>query len=151
MLIQKENKKQYQAIYMNSKTSFINPEGLFDPSNNGFSHVGMAVSASPVVFISGQWASDTLQNLVAEDFSSQVVQTISNLKTALGSIQLTEKNIVKLTIYIVDFTRQKKIQLLRAAAPLFNLDEYPASTIVPVPVLATHPKSLIEIEAIAVK
>ncbi len=134
-----------------NKNTFINPTGLFDASKNGFSHIGITETNTKLVFISGQWASDESGNITTEDYAKQVVKSIENLKLALSVVELTEKDIIKLTIYIANYTPEKKQALLQAAAPLLNLKVFPASTIVAVPVLPAHPKALIEIEAIATK
>lgn len=144
-----ETNKTYEMKQNNN--TFINPPGLFDASKNGFSHIAIKDADAELVFISGQWASNENGELQVKDFEGQVQQSIKNLKTALAAINLTEKDIIKMTIYIADYTPQKKMQLMHAAAPLLSLEVFPASTIVPVPVLATHPESLIEIEAIATK
>ncbi|MGL5889783.1 MAG: RidA family protein [Bacteroidia bacterium] len=143
-------KTNHSPMKQNANT-FINPKGLFNAAKNGFSHVGIVSKNAQLVFISGQWASDSTENLVAEDFAEQVKQTISNLKIALGAAGLTDKDIIKMTVYIADYTPEKKMLLLRAAAPMLTLQIFPASVIVPVPVIAAHPKSLIEIEVIATK
>lgn len=129
--------------------TFLNPSGLFDASLNGFSHIGVAPKSCQFIFVAGQWASNTSQELVSENFEEQVVQSIINLKTALNATGLSEQNIIKLTIYLANYGPQMKEIILKVARPLLKLTAFPVSTIVPVPLLATHPKSLIEIEAIA--
>lgn len=141
---------QTKKMTQNSNT-FVNPEGLFDASKNGFSHIGLKSKESELIFISGQWASDEKGNLAVEDFEAQVKRTIENLKKALFAVNLSEKDLLKITVYIADYTPEKKMILLKTAGPLLKLEVYPTSVIVPVPVMATHPKSLIEIEAIATK
>jgi enamine deaminase RidA (YjgF/YER057c/UK114 family) len=142
---------QESAVIQQGKNSFMNPASLFDASKNGFSHIGIKAKEAELVFISGQWASDTTGNLAVEDFAQQVAKSIDNLKKALSAAGLTERDIIKLTIYIVDYSPEKKLILLQTAAPLLEIKCFPTSVIVPVPVLATHPESLIEIEAIATK
>ncbi len=138
-----------QKTTTQNNNAFINPPGVFDASKNGFSHIGTKNKNANLVFISGQWASDSTGKLATEDFAGQVKKTIENLKTCLAAVKLSEKDIIKLTVYIADYTPEKKLALLRTAGPMLNLDVFPTSVIVPVPVMATHPKSLIEMEAIA--
>ena len=145
-----QNSEPGNGMKQNNNT-FINPPGLFDASKNGFSHVGLKSGKSEFVFIAGQWASDLTGDLAIEEFGGQVKQTVINLKKALSSVGLTERDIIKLTIYIANYTPEKKLILLQAASPLLEMEIFPTSIIVPVPVMATHPKSLIEIEAIATK
>lgn len=134
-----------------SANRFLAPEGLFDASKNGFSHVAIAPAGAHLVVISGQWASDSAQRLVADDFVGQVRQTVGNVVRALRAAGLAPDDILKLTIYVVDYQPAIKSQLFEAAAPLLGVARFPASTIVPVPALAAHPGALIEIEAMATK
>jgi len=133
------------------KINFINPEGLFNPKQNGFSHIVKIPEGKELYYISGQWASDTNGNLVSEDFEKQVIQTVSNVKTALAAAGLTINDVVKQTVYIVDFTPEKKQLLINVASKEWRVKDFPASTIVPLPLLATAPNCLIEIEIIATK
>lgn len=131
--------------------SFINPNKLFNPQQNGFSHIVKIPNGKEHYYFIGQWASDTNGKLVSEDFKDQVSKTVANVKTALDTAGLSLNNIVKQTIYIVDFTQAKKEILIEVAANEWKVKNFPASTIVPVPLLATAPNCLIEIEIIAAK
>lgn len=133
------------------KNTFINPAELFNPVRNGFSHIGKAPADAEIVFISGQWASDITGKLVSTDFEEQVRQTFKNIKIALQASDLSFKNLVKLTIYIAEFEPAKKDILIKVAVDEWDAEYFPASTIVPLPMLATYPGTLIEIEAIATK
>lgn len=131
------------------KTTFINPKGLFDPKYNGFSHIWKVPSGTDIYYFSGQWASDESGQLVSTDFEEQVRKSVSNVKTALDAVGLSTADVVKQTVYIVDFTPEKKQQLIQVASKVWGSGTFPASTIVPLPLLATAPGCLIEIEIIA--
>lgn len=133
------------------KNTFINPAALFNPAQNGFSHIGKAPANAEIIFISGQWASDLAGKLVPTDFEQQVRQTFKNVKIALQASDLSFKNIIKLTIYIAEFEPVKKDVLIKVAVDEWDVEFFPASTIIPLPMLATYPGTLIEIEAIATK
>jgi hypothetical protein len=90
-----------------NKNTFINPPTLFDASQNGFSHLGLKSKDSELAFILGQWASNKSGELAVEEFGGQVKATIENLKKALSAVNLTEKDIIKLTVYIADYMSQK--------------------------------------------
>ncbi len=78
----------------------INPPELGTPP--GYSQV-VDVSASRIIFISGQTALDRDGNLVGKhDFAAQAAQVFSNLATALGSRGCTAANLVKLTVFLTD-------------------------------------------------
>ena len=135
----------------NDKNTFINPKGLFNPSNNGFSHIVKVEEGKSLCFFSGQWASDEKGQLVSQDFEEQVRKTVSNIKTAMEAAAVTIDDVVKQTIYIADFTQEKKNILIEVASKEWQTENFPASTIVPVPLLATAKGCLIEIEFIAAK
>ena len=149
---QAQLKETYEINTMKQeKNTFINPEGLFNPVFHGFSHIGKVPSGTELYFLSGQWASDKEGKLVSEDFEVQVQQTLQNVKTALKAEGMSTKNIVKQTIYIADFTPEKKMILMQVAAKEWGAPVFPASSIVPLPVLATAPGCLVEMECIATR
>ncbi|UXP31020.1 RidA family protein [Reichenbachiella agarivorans] len=133
------------------KISFLNPKDLFNPKQNGFSHIVKVPEGKALYYFSGQWASDTSGKLVSEDFKEQVSKTVSNVKAALAASGLSINDVVKQTVYIVDFTMEKKQILIDVASKEWRVENFPASTIVPLPLLATAPNCLIEIEIIATK
>lgn len=142
---------QKNNIMAQEKNSFINPKGLFNPKYNGFSHIVKVPKGKEMYYFSGQWASNIEGKLVSENFEEQVKQTVSNVKTALESARLSLDDVVKQTVYIVDFTLEKKQILIDVASKEWRVKNFPASTIVPLPLLATAPNCLIEIEIIAAK
>lgn len=142
---------QKNNIMAQEKNSFINPKGLFNPKYNGFSHIVKVPAGKEMYYFSGQWASNKEGKLVSEDFEEQVKQTVSNVKTALEAAGLSLDDVVKQTVYIVDFTIDKKQILIDVASKEWRVKNFPASTIVPLPLLATAPNCLIEIEIIAAK
>ena len=80
------------------KNTFINPKELFDPNHNGFSHIAKILEGKTLFYFSGQWGSDTNGKLVSLEFEAQVRQTVANIKTALASVQLSLKDMVKQTL-----------------------------------------------------
>ncbi len=136
---------------MAQEISFINPKDLFNPKQNGFSHIVKIPTGKELYYFSGQWASDTSGKLVSDDFEEQVSKTVSNVKTALEAVGLSINDVVKQTVYIVDFTPEKKQILINVASREWRVKYFPTSTIVPLPVLATAPNCKIEIEIVAAK
>ncbi|CCH51854.1 endoribonuclease L-PSP [Fibrisoma limi BUZ 3] len=145
------NQAQSATVLTQEKNTFMNPAGLFNPVYNGFSHIGKVPAGTELIYLSGQWASDTDGKLVSADFEEQVRQTLNNLTIALAAAGVSTRHIVKQTIYIADFTPDKKATLMKVAATEWDADVFPASTIVPLPLLATAPGCLIEIESVATK
>lgn len=131
-------------------TSFalVNPTGLFDPSNHGFSHLGVVAPGTRLVFVAGQ-GGETVDGKLSPDFRVQVRQALANLKTALTAASADTQHVVKHTVLIVDHSEERLHvfgdELERAYGPGLK----PTCTLIPVPRLALD-GMLFEIEAIAV-
>ncbi len=125
---------------------FINPEGLSNPGT--YTHV-VTAQGGKLIFISGQVALDAQGQVVgAGDLKAQTKQVFENLKTALASQGATFADVVKITMYIVNYKLEYRQQLVEARAPYLNASHPPASTLVGVQSLA-RPDFMIEVEAIA--
>ncbi len=126
---------------------FVNPPGL--AKSPRYSHVA-EVTRGRLILVSGQVAQDAAGNLVgAGDMKAQTRQVFENLKVALAGAGATEKDVVKLTIYIVDIS--KNIEAYREVRQEYfrgNADP-PAGTAVGVTGLVRG-DYLLEVEAIAV-
>jgi len=99
------------------------------------------------LFISGQAAIDQNGRMVGVgDFEAQAKQAFENLDRVLRAGGSSLRNVIKVTIFLIDMTNFDRIVKLRGqwfTAP------YPADTIVEVRSLYS-PDAMIEIEAIAV-
>jgi len=124
-----------------------NPVGLYDPAPNGYSHVASVAAGARLVFIAGQGGEDERGRL-SPDFAEQVRQALDNLRVALESAGASSRDVVKLTVLIVDHS-EERLQvfgnLLQAA---FGSGAKPTGTLIPVPRLALD-GMLFEIEAVA--
>lgn len=124
-----------------------NPVGLYDPAPNGYSHVASVAAGVRLVFIAGQGGEDERGRL-SPDFAEQVRQALDNLRVALESAGASTRDVVKLTVLIVDHS-EERLQvfgyLLQAA---FGPGAKPTCTLIPVPRLALD-GMLFEIEAVA--
>ncbi|RDW72190.1 amine oxidase-10 [Coleophoma crateriformis] len=121
----------------------------FQDTDSGFkplySDIASSQSSPGTIFISGQYGS-TKTGSIPPSYEAQVHLALLNLRKCLLKANLTVKDILKLTVYIVDYTKTK-----RAHAPhllTFLNGHRPAMTLVPVPELA-KPEILFEIEAVA--
>jgi enamine deaminase RidA (YjgF/YER057c/UK114 family) len=125
----------------------INPPELGTPP--GYSQV-VDVSASRIVFISGQTALDRDGHVVGKnDFAAQAAQVFRNLDVALRASGCTAANLVKLTVFLTDMDnlasyREARNRFFATVAP----QAAPAVTLVEVSKLY-GPDFMIEIEAIA--
>lgn len=125
----------------------INPPGLLTP--RGYTHV-VTASGGRTVYISGQVAANAKGEIVGKgDLKAQTTQVFENLKIALASAGAGPKDVVKTTIFAVNF-KTEDIPAIRDIRNVFFAGvEPPASTLVGVSALA-NPDWLIEIEVVAV-
>ncbi|MGW0832451.1 RidA family protein [Streptomyces prunicolor] len=129
--------------------TLMNPSGL--PQIPVYRQVSIA-TGSKLVFVAGQVAWDAEGATVgAGDLAAQVEQSYLNVGTALAAAGATFDDVVKLTVYVVDWTPDKMPLFLegvaRAAAQLGTTPMAPGTLIG----LATLdvPDHLVEVEATA--
>ncbi len=131
--------------------SYLNPPDLFDARPFGFTQVvtSQATDAS-WVYCSGQTAWDTQCKLTeGTDFASQLTAAFANVRRALAAGSAEAKDVVRITLYIVDHQVEYLALIGAAMGALFG-DALPASTIVGVQRLAL-PDLLVEVEVTARK
>ncbi len=129
------------------KLTIVNPQGLHDPTPNGYSTAVIAPSGGRVAYISGQGGQDSTGAL-SPDFAAQVEQAYANLGTALEALGAKPDQVAKLTVFVVDHDMSKLGVLTETVKKMFG-DALPAQTLVPVPKLAIDPM-LFEVEAVVV-
>ena len=127
------------------KLTIVNPQGLYDPAPNGYSHAVIASGGSRIAYIAGQGGEDRTGKL-APDFAAQVEQAYANLRTALEAVGAKAGQVTKLTTYVVDHDMSKLGVLTENVKKVFG-DTLPAQTLVPVPRLAVD-GMLFEVEAV---
>ncbi|WP_405656777.1 RidA family protein [Streptomyces sp. RK9] len=131
----------------NDHRTITNPATLHDPTPFGYSH---AVSApGELVFIAGQYASDSTGAPVPGDFASQVELALDRLQSALEGVGLGYEHVVRLGSFIVDHDMEKLAALGKVLHARFG-DRLPAQTLSGVAALAL-PGMLFEIDATAVR
>lgn len=128
--------------------TLINPAGLADPSDKGFSHLAIVPAGAKTVFISGQFGADTTGRMVSDDYAGQLRQSFRNLRIAIEAAGAVPQSVAKLTILIVNHSDDKLGPLREELKALFG-SHRPAITLMPVPRLAQS-TMLFEIEAVAV-
>ncbi|MBS0335244.1 MAG: RidA family protein [Proteobacteria bacterium] len=106
-----------------------------------------AIRTGDTLYISGQVARpfDSDKGLVGSDEYTQAKQIFARIERIVKAAGGTMDNLVKMTIYMVDITRNTEVW--RARREFFTGD-FPASTLVEVRSLA-KPEVLVEIETIA--
>ena len=109
------------------------------------SHYANAVRFGDLVFVSGLTAHDEHDRLVGEgDALAQTEKILANLDRVLQSVGATARDVLKVTVYLVNVDDRTRINPARQA---FFGDARPASTLVEVSRLAL-PGMLVEIEAV---
>ena len=124
-----------------------NPQGLYDPSGNAYSHVAEVAAGSRLLFIAGQGGEDANGQLPPA-FRDQARQALANLQTALASKGVGLAQVFKLTLLIVDHSEARLEQWVAEADRAWGAHMKPTCTLIPVPRLALD-GMLVEIEAVA--
>ena len=117
-----------------------------DTSDYGFSQVVVVPSGTKLVYIAGQGGADENGNYGS--FTEQLERAFASLETALKAVEATPEDVVKITILSVEHN-EEKLSLISAKRRSFWSHHKPASTLIPVPRLASD-GMLFEIDAIAV-
>ncbi|WP_228384361.1 RidA family protein [Chryseobacterium soli] len=125
-----------------------NPKTLFDPTPFAFAHSTIGEGDGKYVFISGQSGGEGLEHHLSKDFRTQVRYSLKNLETVLAEYQLGVEDVLKLTILIVDHDEENLKIWSEEVHKVWKNNEFPASTLIPVPKLALD-GMMIEVDAIA--
>jgi enamine deaminase RidA (YjgF/YER057c/UK114 family) len=140
-------RNNYGSKFM-SRQSF-QPDTLFASTDFGFAQV-VSCEGRKLVFCAGQTAWDRELNIVGEDdLSTQMTKTLENVGHALAAAGATLKDVVRLTIYVVDYHPEKLGIISEALGRTFDKDALPANTLLGIQSLAL-PEFMVEIEATAV-
>jgi enamine deaminase RidA (YjgF/YER057c/UK114 family) len=128
-----------------ARVRFLNPEGLYDPTSNGYSHVALPPSQAPLAFIAGH-GGEAADGSLPSEFRLQVRQGLRNLETAARAAGASLGDVVKQTVLIVDHTEERLIVLGEELEAAYGPGPKPACTLIPVSRLALD-GMLFEIEA----
>ncbi|MBV8324892.1 MAG: RidA family protein [Chryseobacterium sp.] len=131
-----------------STISHKNPKDLFDPTPFAFSHSTTAEGNGKYVFISGQSGGEDLKHTLSEDFRTQVRFSLKNLETVLTEYGLGVGDVLKVTVLIVDHNPEKLSIWTEEMHNAWKKNQFPASTLIPVPKLALEGMQ-IEVDAVA--
>ena len=131
------------------KKQCINPKGLFNSTQFGFSQIVVS-GPGKMVFISGQVAWNENREIVGKnDLKEQAGMAFKNLKTAIEAAGGSLENIVMLRLYIVNYQAENGAIISEVLRENFGTENPPASTWINVQGLANE-DFLIEVEAQAV-
>jgi enamine deaminase RidA (YjgF/YER057c/UK114 family) len=124
-----------------------NPQGLYDPRQNGYSHVAELQPKARLIYIAGQGGEDA-QGQLSSEFAEQARQALANLGTALQSRGAGFADVFKLTLLIVGHDEAKLRHWVAALDHAWDDAMKPVCTLIPVPCLALDGMQ-IEIDAVA--
>lgn len=126
----------------------INPEGVYDPAPNGYTHVVVAPLSGRTVYASGQ-GGENLAGELSPDFAEQLAHALDNMRRVLEAAGATVHDVARLTLLVVDHTEARLALWTEAARRVWGDSPTPACTLIPVPRLALD-GMLVEVEATAV-
>jgi len=126
--------------------TFLDPEGLYDPAPNGYSHIGIPPAGTRLVYIAGQGGEDA-EGVLADGFRAQVRQALANLRIAVRAAGGDLGHVVKQTVLVVDHSQAHLHVLGEEFARAYGAGPKPACTLIPVPRLALD-GMLFEVDAV---
>lgn len=131
---------------MSQTIEFINPPNLPDTNKFGFSQI-VKMKAGQLAMISGQVGWDLDYQIVSEDLGKQAAKTFENIKACLEALGASPKDLMKLRIYITQYSQEEFSEKVHPQLLAFvDPEEPPAMTLLGVEHLA-RPEFRIEIEA----
>lgn len=125
----------------------INPDQLYDPRSNGYSHVVIVEPNMRIIHIAGQ-GGENKNGELSDFFDQQVQQVFYNIQHALIAAQAQLSDIAVLRVLIVDHDSEKLQVLTGIMQNLWKDHAFPVCTLIPVSRLALA-GMLVEIEATA--
>ena len=132
---------------MTAAFQLFNPDGLYDPSANAYSHVAEVAAGARLLFLAGQGGEDS-SGALSPVFAEQARQALENVKTALAARGAGIGDVFKLTLLIVDHSQERLQDWVAVADEVWEGRMKPACTLIPVPRLALA-GMLVEVEAVA--
>lgn len=127
----------------------FNPPTLLKP--HGYAHA-VAVTGGTTVYLSGQVPADVEGNLVgAGDYAAQAEQAMLNLNHAVEGAGGSAKDLVKLTVYVVDHSEEhEELAMKGFAAAARQTGLRPIATMLIGVGALGLPGALVEVDGIAV-
>lgn len=122
-----------------------NPESVFQPGV--YSHA-VTVTGGRLLVLAGQVAWDREGNVVGDDLTTQTEQVFTNINAILAEFNADFSNVVKFTMYVVDYHPEKRSAIAQALQRHVDMSSPPANTLLGVQSLA-RPELLIEIDVLA--
>lgn len=135
---------------VNEQIKFNNPPALFDPNPFGFSHSVVVDSPLKICYISGQSGGTGKDHKLSNNFRTQVIDALNNLKIVLNQNSMSLNDVVKITLLITNHNQEKLEIWTEEAKKVWQNSNLPTSTLIPVNQLAL-PNMMFEIDAVAIQ
>jgi enamine deaminase RidA (YjgF/YER057c/UK114 family) len=97
--------------------TLINPAGLANPTDKGFSHLAVIPPGAKTVYISSQFGADVAGRIVSDDYAVRLRQSFRNLRIAIEEAGAVPQSAAKLTILIVNHSDDKLPPLREELGP----------------------------------
>ncbi len=123
----------------------VNPAHLADTTQFGYSQAAIAAPNAGVIYVAGQIG---ISGEGPNDFESQVDRAFDNLIAVIEAAGGRIEDIVKITLLIKNHDEKKLQYLVSKRRAVFG-DSPPASTLIPVPILALESLEF-EIDAVVI-
>ena len=138
-----------QMVFADNDLRYIQPDGLYPSAQYSFSHV-VTSTGKKTIYLSGQTARDKDGKLVGgNDLEKQMVQVLKNIRTGLKAVGASMDDIVRIEVYMVDWSSDKLPAYSAAMRQFFDPEHLPANTLIGIESLS-FPEFLVEITATAV-
>lgn len=139
--------KQPVQIPAIDRLQLINPNGLYDPRPNAYSHLAVFPAGWRMILPAGQ-GGENAKGELPPDFATQLHQALRNTEIVLAAAGATMADVAKFNLLIVDHDEHKFADVRREFDRIWGATK-PAWTLIPVPALALK-GMLVEIDVIAV-
>lgn len=124
---------------------YRNPNTVHKPGP--YTHA-VVVNQGRIAYLAGQVAWDKEGEVVGVgDLQAQTRQVFENIKAILTDLGASFDNVIKITLFVVDYAPDKRSLMIDVANDYLNPERRPASTLLGVQALA-RPELLIEVEAV---
>jgi enamine deaminase RidA (YjgF/YER057c/UK114 family) len=128
---------------------YLNTPGVPEPQ--GFTHISIA-SGDRVIHVAGQVGQDENGDIVPGGLAAQTERALLNLRRALEAAGASERDLVKLTVYVVGWEPSMFDELVAGIGAVQAVRPGPE---VPVTLIGVHslfqPEMLVEIEGVAIR
>lgn len=143
---EQQNDEAIKGVGKKMTLECINPRDL--PTPTTYTQVVVA-RGTKLIFVAGQEPEDIDGKLVGHgDLAVQARQVFANLGRALAAAGAFPEQVAKITIYVVDYERDRHLAIIEEARVVLFGDHKPADVLVGVTALS--PGYLIEVDAFAV-